>query len=87
MAYQWLHSLEKTPRMWKLGVNVECSFTQPARVEVEQSRISHGKKDVDRQATRFCARRRQHIAQRICEGFLLALASVEAGKNEQLTHI
>jgi hypothetical protein len=84
MIYQWLHSFDKARRVWKLGMNVERSFIDPARVDVEQTRISRGTKDLYGQATWFCARRGDHVTHRGRNGIFLAVASMEASEDEKL---
>jgi len=73
--------------MRKLGVEVERSFVDPARVDVEQPGIARGAKGVDRQAPGFRAHRAEHVAHCGPDGVFLALASMEAGEDEQLQGI
>ncbi len=84
MIYQRLHSLDKANGVWQIGVNVERSFINPARVEVEQTGISRATKDPYGEAARFCARRGEHLTHRGRNGILLAIASMKAGEDEQL---
>jgi hypothetical protein len=84
MIYQWLHSFDKARGVWKLGMNVERSFIDPARVDVKQARISRATKNLYGQAARFRARRGEHVTHHVCDGIFLAVASMEASEDEKL---
>jgi len=81
---QWLHSLDKAHRVWKPGMNVEGSFIDPTRVDVEQTRISSSAKDLYLDTAGLRPRRGKHVTHRRSDGIFFALPSMEASEDEKL---
>src|SRR5260370_30005163 len=70
--------------MRQLGMDLERCFVDLARMDVEQARIAGRAIGANRHAAGLLARRSNHLAQRRRDRRLLALAGMEAGKDEQL---
>ncbi len=59
------------------GVNLECLFVLPARVNVEQLRIADRTKSVNAQTAGFLARMAYNVGQRLRDGVLIAVSGVK----------
>src|ERR1019366_4109188 len=84
MIDQWRHPFDESHRMGQRGVKVERLLVCPARVNVEQPRISDRTKSVNAQAAGFLAGRAHNSIQRLRDSTLIARAGVKTGEYEQL---
>src|SRR5271165_1736500 len=80
---QRLHAFDESYHMRQGGVILEGSFVCPARVDVEQLRISSRTKGVDAQAAHFQAGGRQNVAQRLRDSTLITCAGVKTSEDIQ----
>ncbi len=78
---------EEAYRVREFGVAIEGRFILPARVDVEKRWIARGAIGLDRPTAWLRAGWGNDIAQRGRNGVLLALASVEAGEDEQFHRV
>jgi hypothetical protein len=83
MVDKFLHSFDETHGVRQPGVDFERSLVGPARVDVEQARVSNRAIGLNRQAARLLAGGSEDIVKRRCHSALLSLSGVEAAKNEK----
>src|SRR5271157_1352925 len=79
---QWLHAFDESYRMRQPGVILECLLVCPARVNVEQSRVSGRAKGVNTQTASFLAGRTQNITHRLRNSTLVARSGVKTREDE-----
>src|ERR1039458_7160384 len=87
MIDHWRHAFDESHRMGQTGVILECLLVCPARVNVEQSRISDRTKSVNAQAAGFLAGRTDNSIQRLRDSTLIARSRVKTGEYEQLQRL
>ena len=84
---QRLNALEEAHRVREFGVAIERRFVRPPRVDVEPQRIADGAIGLDRTTAWLFAGRRDDVAQRRRDDFLLAITGMEAGEDEQFHQV
>jgi hypothetical protein len=82
VVYQRLHLLNEPGRAGQFGVNLECRFIRPARVDVEQPRIANGAIGLDGEAAWLLAHALGLFAQHRRRGLFITFAGVKAGEDE-----
>ena len=70
-----LDALDEAHRVRKAAVMIECRFVSPARVDIEQTRITNGPERANPQASRLLTGRGEHVDQRRRQGALVAGAA------------
>jgi len=81
---QRFNAFDEANRMRQVNVTIERRFILPARMNVEQSRLTIRPQSVNAEAARLLACRYERVEQYLRQGVLVAGTGVKSGKYEQL---
>ena len=81
---QRLHPFDEAHRVRQARVMVERGFVHPARMDVEQARVTGRAERLDAQAAGFRPGRHHDVAERLVHGALVSRARVETSEDEQV---
>src|SRR6516162_7034937 len=84
MIEQRRDPLEESNGVRQTGVDLERGLVCPARVDVEELRVTSRPEGADREAARLLARRGDDITQRLLDGAFVPRARVESREDDEL---